>query len=181
MASAPLPNPSPAATKGVYLQPGDIRFFIPPPGLVRPPRLHTLLGSCVSIILWQPERRIGGMSHIILPDSGHRKSNTAAEGRYADGVVALFKRELLRAGTFPSQYAVYLVGGARMYDSLHVSDGETVGERNIQAARAHLKAAGFLLRAEDVGEEGYRKVELDLTSGVVTVISGSQRRILSIP
>ena len=179
MASTPVPLSSPAAAPGVYLQPGDIRFFIPPPGMVRAPRLHTLLGSCVSIILWQPERRIGGMSHIILPDSGHRKSNIAAEGRYADGVVALFKRELLRAGTFPSQYAVYLVGGARMYDSLNIADGETVGERNIQAARAHLRAAGFLLRAEDVGQEGHRKVELDLGSGTVTVSSGTRRQILS--
>ncbi|HRE17745.1 MAG TPA: chemotaxis protein CheD [Rhodocyclaceae bacterium] len=173
-------NMEAAAAPGIYLQPGDIRFFIPAPGVLRPPRLHTLLGSCVSVILWHPERRIGGMSHMILPECGRRLAVPASDGRYCDGAIALFRREILRAGTLPSQFAVYLVGGGRMYDSLTVMAGQTVGERNIEAARSHLRAAGFRAPIEDAGEEGYRKVELDLSRGTVTVLASTRRRILSV-
>jgi len=46
------------------LNPGDFRFYVPIPG-VAPLRLYTLLGSCVSVVLWHPERKIGGMSRLV--------------------------------------------------------------------------------------------------------------------
>lgn len=145
----------------------------------RPRRLHTLLGSCVSIILWHPERRIGGMSHIILPECVRRNASPALDGRYCDGAISLFLDEIRRTGTRPMQYSTYLVGGGRMYNAPTLADGDTVGQRNILMARQQLKAAGFLIRAEDVGQDGYRKVELDLNTGAVNVMFGNQRRTLS--
>lgn len=172
-------NPVSMSSGGIYLNPGDFRFYCPVPGQQRPTRLHTLLGSCVSVILWHPERCIGGMSHIILPERSARAAANAPDGRYCEGAIALFKREIVCAGTMPQQYLVYLVGGGRMYATPGVMDDASVGERNVQAAHTQLKAAGFLLRAEDVGLSGYRKVELDLQSGAVAVAFGNKRRLLS--
>lgn len=174
-----LRPPVAGSGSGIYLKPGDFRFYVPELGVPRPLRLHTLLGSCISVILWHPERKIGGMSHVILPERGRKGPTTALDARYCDESLAMFQREVIRAATRPAQYLTYLVGGGRMYESLNVCDGETVGERNIESARAQLKAAGFLLRAEDVGREGYRKVEIDLATGAVTVLFGTQRKLLS--
>lgn len=174
----PVPLPTPSRDSGIYLKPGDFRFYVPEPGVPRPLRLHTLLGSCVSVILWHPELRLGGMSHIILPTRGRRATVAAPDGRYCDDAIAMFQREVLRLGTRPVQYLTYLVGGGRMYEVISDSEGAGVGDRNIEAARRELKAAGFLLRAEDVGKDGYRKVELDLATGTVTVAFGNQKRVL---
>ncbi len=51
-------NPAPI---DVFLQPGDVYFGD------RHTRLRTILGSCVSITLWHPQRLLGGMCHFILP------------------------------------------------------------------------------------------------------------------
>lgn len=45
----------------VVLKPGDFYFG---GGATR---ISTLLGSCVSMTLWHPRRKIGGMCHYMLP------------------------------------------------------------------------------------------------------------------
>lgn len=168
-----------AKSGGIYLNPGDFRFYQPQAGRPPPPRLHTLLGSCVSIVLWHPERRLGGMSHIILPERSGKAAREAADGRYCAGAMALFRQEIARAGTMPPQYRAYLVGGGRMYSAAPGDEAANVGARNVAAARAQLLAAGFILRGEHVGQEGYRKLELDLQSGEVNVVFNNRAYCLS--
>jgi chemotaxis protein CheD len=162
----------------VFLNPGNFHFHCPVPGRAQPARLRTLLGSCVSIVMWHPERRIGGMSHIILPGRNRRDASLPLDGRYAEEVMTLFQREVIRAGTLPQQYQVYLVGGGNMYQTVDLKN--SVGTRNIAAARAQLQKHGFTVRAEHVGTTHHRKLELDLGNGVVTVICNNLRIELAV-
>ena len=171
---------SPQVTPRIFVGQGDFHFYVPRTGSL-PPKLHTLLGSCVSIVLWHPERCVGGMCHCILPKGFGPRSENSTDARYCDGAVALFLREVIRSGTMPQQYHAYLVGGGRMYSIPGRADEISVGQRNVESARIHLKKAGFLLRAEDVEQEGHRKVELDLQTGEVTVVFGNRKRLLSSP
>ena len=41
--------------------------------------LRTLLGSCLAVTLWHPERRLGGMCHFLLP-SRQRKEDEPLDG-----------------------------------------------------------------------------------------------------
>lgn len=164
-------------TVEVILNPGDFHFHCPTPGAPQVTKLRTLLGSCVSIILWHPERRLAGMSHAVLPRRSRRGAVGRLEGRFCDESVALFLHELSRIGTRPQYFHVYLVGGAQMY--LMRNETLSIGDRNVEAARSLLKQAGFLIRAEHVGMNDYRKVELDLNSGDVTVVCASRRVRLS--
>lgn len=161
----------------VALNPGDFHFHRPVPGATPPARLTTLLGSCVSIILWHPELRLAGMSHAVLPSRSRRSEVADLDGRFCDESVALFRQELTRAGARPQHFHVYLVGGGQMY--LTQNPAQAIGDRNIEVARTCLKAAGFLIRAEHVGQAGYRKVELDMMRGEVTVTYSSKRINLS--
>ena len=65
----------------IFLKPGDWHFR--GPDLL----LCTLLGSCIAITLWHPQRRIGGMFRFLLP---HRAAaqKTTLEGRYGEEAVA---------------------------------------------------------------------------------------------
>lgn len=157
----------------VFLHPGDFYFHTPAQHREQPLRLRTLLGSCISVILWHPERRLAGMSHVILPNRGGRIRKEGYDGRYCDESIHLFCQEIVRARATPQQFQVYLVGGGQMFAS--EKGPFAVGVRNIDAARSHLKQAGFLLRAEHVGQEDYRKVEIDLKTGEVNVTYRNQR------
>ena len=66
--------------------------FVIVPSEKYPSTRRTLLGSCVSISLWHPRRKIGGMCHYMLPSRGGCEAS-APDGRYADEVIALMLQE----------------------------------------------------------------------------------------
>jgi chemotaxis protein CheD len=157
----------------VILNPGDFHFHCPALGRPAPTRLSTLLGSCVSVVVWHPERGMAGMSHSVLPGRTRRGEALALDGRFCDEAVTMLRKELIRGGVSAQQFHVYLVGGGRMYQTQ--GEALSIGERNVEAARGLLKQAGFLIRAEHVGMEGYRKLELDLKSGDAVVTFANKR------
>lgn len=150
----------------VFLQPGD--FYFGEAGT----RIRTLLGSCVAITLWHPVLHIGGMCHIMLPERGGR-SLRRLDGRYADGAMALFLRELKATKTSPRDYVAKLFGGGRMYamrrSNTKVIEAMDIGQRNIAAARKLLHEHGFCVSAEHLAGDGHRNVIFDLTSGDVWI------------
>lgn len=157
----------------VILNPGDFYFYSPAPSRPAPARLRTLLGSCVSVVVWHPQSGMAGMSHAVLPSRSRRGDAVAPDGRFCDEAVLMLRNELACAGVLAQQFHAYLVGGGSMYQTQ--DERFSIGKRNIQAARALLTQAGFLIRAEHLGREGYRKVELDLKSGDLFVTFANQR------
>jgi chemotaxis protein CheD len=150
----------------ITLNPGDFRFAQSTSGKA-PIRLYTLLGSCVSVILWHPGLKYGGMSHSLLPTRTSQAVNKMNDGRYCVEAIALFRQELARSNTSALQYHVYIVGGANMFGQ---SKGQPlIGDRNVELTRLTLIKAGFQVRAEHVLGDKYRKVELDMHSGEVRV------------
>lgn len=146
----------------IFLQPGE--FYFGDAGT----RVRTLLGSCVSIVIWHPRRKLGGMCHYLLPSSvpAHHE---AAPGRYAAGAVALFTEEIRRARTRPDEYTVKLFGGGRMFQRPqgNRTDLLDIGVRNVAAGRELLISAGFGVNAEHVAGRGHRSVLFDIGTGEV--------------
>jgi chemotaxis protein CheD len=147
----------------VYLKPGE--FFFGGDGT----RISTLLGSCVAIALWHPQRRIGGMCHYMLPASPQATHGGGPDGRYADGAIALFLRELDRAAARPAEFQVKLMGGARMFAHVHGEDYPDIGSLNIRHGRDLLARHGFTVCCEHLAGAGHRKVVFDLASGEVAL------------
>lgn len=146
----------------VYLLPGDFHFGD------KNTRISTVLGSCVSIAVWHPLLRIGGMSHSMLPDRG-RKGNSGLDGHYADEAIELFLREIGKRNTSPAEYQVKLFGGGSMFRQAISERAFNVAGSNIEAARMLLKAGGFNIHAEHVGGSGHRSIIFDLCDGNVRV------------
>lgn len=148
----------------IYLLPGDFHFG------GNNTRIRTVLGSCVSITVWHPRLRIGGMSHSMLPSRG-KPGNLAAsfDGHYADEAVELFMSEIGKRNTHPDEYRVRLFGGGNMFRQPLSEKAFDVGGSNIEAVRALLAAGGFNIHAEHVGGSGHRSVIFDLRDGNVSV------------
>lgn len=160
----------------IFLQPGEFYFGD------ENTRIRTLLGSCVSITLWHPGRRIGGMCHYMLPSRGGRdKGTNSPDGRYADEVVDILMREIALAKSHPSEYEVKLFGGGNMFSrqakwsKARTAPAQTRGQmvniahKNIEVGRALLEKMGFKIKVEHVGGDGRRHVIFDIWSGHVWV------------
>ncbi|QEL65892.1 chemotaxis protein [Oryzomicrobium terrae] len=142
----------------VFLNPGEFHF-----GGGRT-RIRTLLGSCVAISLWHPQRHIGGLCHYMLP-SRSGKPVTPPDGRYADEALALFDAAIRRAGCRPEEFVAKVFGGGNMFPGREAKAGLEVGMRNIEQAEALLKARRIPILARHLGGDGHRKLVFDLWSG----------------
>lgn len=146
------PDPKPI---DIFLGPGEC--FFGAAGV----RIRTVLGSCVSIIMWHPQRRIGGMCHFVLPGRQAQKG-ARLDGRYAEDALLWLLTEVGRAGSKPAEYLVRLVGGGRMFEG-----GTDIGQRNIESARRLLREHNLPLQGEDIAGTGHREVIFDIASGKV--------------
>lgn len=136
-----------------------------------PARLSAVgLGSCVAVTLWDPEARIGGLAHVLLPAPPQGSAADLA-ARYAASAVPSLVEQLVARGAGPSRLLATLSGGAAMFAALQPPGSLQVGERNTVAAREALRAAGIPVRAEWVGGDFGRSTTLDVGSGIVTVSS----------
>lgn len=151
------------SVKDVFLNPGEYYFG---GGNVR---LRTLLGSCVSLTVWHPQLKIGGMCHFLLPR--RNGATTAQDGRYGEEAVDLLLGEIMAANTRPEEYQVKLFGGGSMFYSprLEAGEGVDIPRLNIEMGRELVKRHGLHLEAADLGGVGHRQVLFDLGNGEVWV------------
>jgi chemotaxis protein CheD len=148
----------------VFLQPGDL--FVADAGY----RIRTVLGSCVSITLWHPASRSGGMSHFLLPSRGNELTGTRhdeLDGRYGDEALSVMLAELARLGVAPSQCQGKIFGGGNMFPAQTRAGSIPVGQRNGEAACLLLKRRGIPIVSTSLYGAGHRQIIFDLATGDV--------------
>ncbi|MCF2642304.1 MAG: chemotaxis protein CheD [Lachnospiraceae bacterium] len=122
------------------------------------------LGSCIGIALYDPVTKIGGLAHIMLPDSTKMRNNSNI-AKFADtGIEELLKR-VIKEGASKTRLVAKIAGGAKMFEVSGLSDIGNVGLRNAEASKAKLKELGIRLVAEDTGLNYGRTVELHCDTG----------------
>lgn len=126
------------------------------------------LGSCVGIALFDSVAKVGGLAHIMLPDSTQARSadNIA---KFADTALPAMLSDIVKLGANKSRITAKIAGGAQMFTFTNATDIMRVGERNAEAVRAVLKKMDIRLIAEDTGGNYGRTVELKLDSGIFRV------------
>ncbi|AZN36395.1 chemotaxis protein CheD [Iodobacter ciconiae] len=146
------------SVKRIILLPGDVHFSR------APDQLYTLLGSCLAITAWHPQRLLGGMCHFLLPKPAH---NTAPDGRYGSDAFNLLCQFMQQNTTFPNEYRYQIYGGSNILQTT-IKDS-SIGSRNIYAAKQILLNAALSIDFEDTGGNYSRKILLDLKTGKITV------------
>lgn len=126
------------------------------------------LGSCIGIALYDSVTRIGGLAHIMLPDSTQARS-AENPAKFADTAIPLVLEEMIKLGAVRSRIVAKIAGGAQMFTFANTTDIMRVGERNAEAVRILLKKVDIRILAEDTGGNYGRTVELKLETGVYRI------------
>ena len=125
---------------------------------VSPDRITTLgLGSCVGIAVRDPVTKIGGLAHIMLPDSTTIRNNSNIP-KFADTGIEELVRQVTRKGANRSRLVAKIAGGAQMFGFNSNSEMVRVGERNVQATKKKLAQMRIPILAEDTGKNFGRTV-----------------------
>jgi len=129
--------------------------------------LSSGLGSCVVVTLYDTERKLGGLAHIMLPDSSSLNGYHPPY-KCADTAIATLTKELRSMRASPRNMVAKLVGGAKMFlSSDDFSPG--VGKQNITSVKRILKQKRIPVIGENTGGNYGRNVEFYLDSGKVMV------------
>lgn len=144
-----------------------------------PGRLITLgLGSCVGVSLYDPLTKIGGLLHLMLPDST-QFNNVIKPAKFADLGIPLLVQELQKKGAAGRRLQAKLVGGAQMFSGLDDSMVLNIGQRNVEKTRVVLKEMGIKIFAEEVGGNRGRTMILDTADGKVIVrLLGNVQKVI---
>ena len=143
----------------VRLLPGE--FFVSGEEAV----LTTVLGSCVSACIRDPDSGIGGMNHFMLPNAeSDGAQDKESAGRYGAHAMEFLIEGILRLGGRRENLEVKLFGGGRIVEGM--SD---VGRRNIDFVHDYLSGSGIVVAAEDLGLAFPRKINYFVPSGRVMV------------
>lgn len=135
------------------------------------------LGSCVAVALYDPESRVGGLAHVMLPDPSSARSATPI-GRFGSTAVAALIDVMEAQGANRENVFARLVGGATMFEGVLTGPTKGLGERNVLAVRRALDAAGVPVHGENVGGAHGRSVYFHIDDGRVLVTSVRQGNVV---
>jgi chemotaxis protein CheD len=128
------------------------------------------LGSCVAIMLYDPEHCVGAMAHVLLP-SASLAHDTANRAKFPETAVPFLIERLTALGADPRRLSAKLAGGASMFSQLVTPGTIQMGERNVLAARTALRIASIPIVREAVGGDRGRSVRFHVQDGRVEIRS----------
>ena len=125
------------------------------------------LGSCVGVVAYAPIPKVGGILHLMLPESTLSPGKAVSQpAMFADTGLPLFFRSLLGLKADRGRLRLCVAGGACV---LSGPDSFKIGDRNVVAVRGFLSRNGFAVRHSAVGGTVNRTVHLEVGTGAVTL------------
>lgn len=134
------------------------------------------LGSCVAVAMYDRLKKVGGLAHIMLPESRGTVSEETP-GKFADTAVSRLVEELVRLGARRTGLRCKIAGGSQMFDipgdnqRAANSPHTHIGTRNVERVRLELERLRIPLVGEDTGGNYGRSVKFDTSTGEVEVRS----------
>lgn len=120
--------------------------------------ISTILGSCISICLWDPVAGVGGMNHLLLPGQMTGNDETSTGAVAMDRLI----NQMMPLGAERPRLHGKLFGGSSMLQ------GRTdIGSRNAEFGRNYLRNENIPCDAEDVGGNRARRLRFCPGTGVV--------------
>lgn len=134
-----------------------------------PDRIITVgLGSCIGIAMYDKTKSLGGLAHIMLPDST-QFNNVTNPLKFADLAVLILIEKLERLGASKRNLKAKIAGGASMFNFPDKSMIMDIGNRNGIAVKNTLRKYSIPIIGEDVGGNKGRTMILDNSDGSVKI------------
>ena len=128
-------------------------------------RMRTTLGSCIALVAWLPNRKVGGMCHYLLPSVSCERTKKS-DFYYGDKALDAMRDQLQRYGPL-NDYQLWLVGGGSLMGKHQSEEAmeQSVAKRNIQFALTWLNQNKLRPVEAKVGGALSRTVSLDVVTG----------------
>lgn len=142
--------------------------------------ITTILGSCISIVLFDEQNSIGGINHYMLPAAPpeSKKNSGLPITRFGEYAIKTLIQEMINQGASLKNLKAKIFGGSNVLNFSSKKDERKkdvqkkdvqkkdalIGEENINFARKFLKKIGIPIVSEDVGGVSSRKIFFDTTN-----------------
>jgi len=126
--------------------------------------IHTVLGSCVAVCLFDPVERIGGMNHIFLPGKADMAHFDDA-ARYGVNAMELLINKIINLGGDCARLVAKAFGGGNVIPAISGDNG--IGEQNIAFTLEFLEKEGIRIISQNLGGNDSRKIYFHTDSGDV--------------
>jgi chemotaxis protein CheD len=123
------------------------------------------LGSCIAVVLFDPSVRVGGMLHLMLPESAMDPEKAKKKpAMFADSGIPLLFKQSYQLGASKKNAIVKIAGGSQILDENGVFN---IGKRNHLAVRKIFWKNNVIIAAEHIGGSVNRTVRLEMATGRV--------------
>jgi len=129
-----------------------------------PYMVSTILGSCVSVCLWDSELKYGGINHFMLP---LWNGTGLASPKYGNIAINKLYERMLEMGCNKKNLIAKVFGGGEILQTTNYQF--SIGERNIEIAKEYLKELNIQTAGISVGGKNGRKIIFDTQSGSVSM------------
>jgi len=119
-----------------------------------PYQINTILGSCVSVCLYDPILNIGGMNHFMLP---YWNGQGLASPKYGNIAIEKLLNKVISLGANRNNLKAKVFGGGEVIET-HVVQFH-IGLRNIEVAKNTLEELKIPIISSSVGGKLGRKIE----------------------
>jgi chemotaxis protein CheD len=143
-----------------------------------PAYIWTVLGSCVSVILFSPHRKISAICHAQLVEKefqvdvhnqseswAYKPNSTQNDFRYLACSVYYMIDQLLKLGIRKHEIVASIYGGAHVIGKIK----QNIGSENADSAHKILEDQGIRVVKKDVGGNKSRTIRFFSDTGVINV------------
>lgn len=146
----------------VCLKPGKLFIGSEPREVV------TVLGSCVSVTMFNPRLKLAAICHAMLADPDITRGEQEEPYKYVSLVVPAMVEKFRRLGIDPEETEVKLFGGANVFGFKNEKKhGRGIGIANIQRSKELLKQFDLRIARSHVGGYIGRKLIFNTATGIV--------------
>jgi chemotaxis protein CheD len=152
--------------KEVFLQPGEV-YCSKEPTLIK-----TILGSCISVCVFDKKQRAGGINHFLLPNNEDDQIQDAQNKYARHAIPFLLKKIKNELGSNKEDLVIKVMGGSSLlngdFSGSESSSFKTdVGEKNLNATKEILGLYGIKIDLIHVGGFKGRKIEFNTYTGEI--------------
>ena len=145
-------------------QPLEVFYLLPADLAVvdgeAPRTMMTILGSCVSVCLYDPGVGVGGMNHFMLP---HAPLGTGTSFRYGDAAMQGLLERMERLGCEQRRLCAHIYGGAKVLSA--ISELMHLGQSNVDFALNWLEKQRIAIASSGVLGTWARRLDLNVATG----------------
>ncbi|MBD3275077.1 MAG: chemotaxis protein CheD [Candidatus Marinimicrobia bacterium] len=151
-------------TKNVVIDIADMKVSNNPEDIL----VTYALGSCIGVALYDPVVKVGGLVHVMLPESNLENGTGGVKNpyKYIDtGVPRLYKK-MYEMGAQKKRIENAVIGGSQIMDD---SGFFNIGKRNYAALRKLFWKNNVLINRQHVGGRINRTVKMEVATGRILV------------